>query len=83
MKVLNYVAPQYLNLLTVTIEGKTRRVRVRGETSYTAQLRAFLAAVRDGAPFPTTPRDAVTTMRLIDEIYRAAGLPLRGLDAPG
>jgi predicted dehydrogenase len=79
MKVLNYVAPQIYNLLTVTANGKTTRERVKGEASYVAQLRAFLAAVRDGAPFPTTPRDAVTTMRLIDDIYRAAGLPLRGV----
>jgi len=83
MKVLNFVAPQYSNLLTVTVDGKTTRERVRGETSYTSQLRAFLAAVRDGASFPTTPRDAVTTMRLIDDIYRAAGMPRRGAEVPG
>jgi energy-coupling factor transporter ATP-binding protein EcfA2 len=63
---------------TVTVDGRTTRERVRGEPSYDAQLRAFVAAVRDGQPFPTTPRDAVVTMRLIDDIYRAAGLPLRG-----
>jgi predicted dehydrogenase len=78
MKVLNFVAPQIFNLLSVSVAGKTTRERVRGEASYVAQLRAFVAAARDGAPFPTTPRDAVTTMRLIDDIYRAAGLPLRG-----
>jgi predicted dehydrogenase len=78
MKVLNFVAPQIFNLLSVSVAGKTTRERVRGEASYVAQLRAFVAAVREGAPFPTTPRDAVTTMRLIDDIYRAAGLPLRG-----
>jgi predicted dehydrogenase len=78
MKVLNFVAPQIFNLLSVSVAGKTTRERVRDEASYVAQLRAFVAAARDGAPFPTTPRDAVTTMRLIDDIYRAAGLPLRG-----
>jgi predicted dehydrogenase len=78
MKVLNYVAPQIYNSLTVTVDGKTTRERVRGDASYVAQLKAFVAAVRDGTSFPTTPRDAVVTMRLIDEIYRAAGMPLRG-----
>jgi predicted dehydrogenase len=78
MRVLNFVAPQYYNRLKVTVDGRTTRERVRGEPTYVAQLRAFLAAVRDGAPFPTTPRDAVVTMRLIDDVYRAAGLPLRG-----
>jgi predicted dehydrogenase len=78
MRVINYVAPQYFNLLTLTVGGRTTRERVRGEPSYVAQLRAFVAAVRAGEPFPTTARDAVVTMRLIDDIYRAAGLPLRG-----
>jgi predicted dehydrogenase len=78
LRVLNYVAPQYYNKLALTVDGKTTRERVRGDTSYVAQLRAFVAAVRDGAPFPTTPRDAVETMRIIDDVYRAAGLPLRG-----
>jgi len=78
MKVLNFVAPQYFNLLSVTVDGKTTRERVRGDTSYVAQLHAFVAAVRDGTAFPTTARDAVETMRIIDDVYRAAGLPLRG-----
>lgn len=78
LRVLNYVAPQMYNRLKVTIDGKTTRGRVKGEASYDMQLRAFIAAVRDGTPFPTTARDAVVTMKLIDDIYRAAGLPLRG-----
>jgi predicted dehydrogenase len=77
VRALNYVAPQFYNRLRVTIDGRTTRERVRGDASYVAQLRAFVAAVRDGTPFPTTPRDAVTTMRLIDDVYRAAGLPVR------
>ncbi|HEU5033917.1 MAG TPA: Gfo/Idh/MocA family oxidoreductase [Mycobacteriales bacterium] len=81
MRVLNYVLPQLYNRLAVTVDGKTTRERVRGEPSYDAQLRAFAAAVREGAPFPTTARDAVTTMRLIDDIYRLAGLPQRGQPA--
>jgi predicted dehydrogenase len=78
VRVLNFVAPQIYNRLRVTVDGNTTRERVKGEASYDLQLRAFIAAVRDGAPFPTTPRDAVVTMRLLDDIYRAAGLPLRG-----
>jgi predicted dehydrogenase len=78
LRVLNYVAPQVFNRLKVTVDGRTTRERVKGEPSYDAQLRAFVAAVREGTPFPTTPRDAVVTMRLIDSVYRAAGLPSRG-----
>jgi predicted dehydrogenase len=78
MRVANYIAPQYWNRLSVTVDGAKTHERVRGEASYTAQLRAFVAAVRDGGPVLTPPEDAVVTMRLIDDIYRAAGLPIRG-----
>ena len=83
VRALNFVAPQIYNRLRVTVGGKTTRERVKGEPSYDAQLRAFLGAVADDRPFPTTARDAVVTMRLIDDVYRAAGLPPRGSAFPG
>ena len=46
-------------------------------TSYSWQLRAFADAIKTGAPVETTAAHAVTTMRLIDDTYRAAGLPPR------
>ena len=78
MRVFNYLSPQAFNLLTVRAGGKTRRERVRGEATYTYQLRAFAAAVLRGEPVATTPEDAVANMRQIDDVYRAAGLPVRG-----
>jgi predicted dehydrogenase len=51
--------------------------RGSGDTTYTEQLRAFAAAIADGTPVPTTAEHAVTTMRLIDDAYRAAGLLIR------
>jgi predicted dehydrogenase len=78
MRVFNFATPQFYNRLTVTIDGKKSRQRVRGDATYTYQLRAFADAVRTGAPPLTPAEDAVVTMRLIDDIYRAAGLPLRG-----
>jgi predicted dehydrogenase len=78
MRVTNFIAPQYWNRLSVRIDGAKSHERVRGEASYNAQLRAFVAAVRDGGEVLTPPQDAIVTMRLIDDIYRAAGLPLRG-----
>jgi predicted dehydrogenase len=78
LNVLNFIAPQYYNRLSVRTDGRKRTERVRGEATYNAQLRAFVSAVRDGTPFPTTADDAIVTMRLIDDIYRAAGLRLRG-----
>jgi predicted dehydrogenase len=52
--------------------------RGSGDSTYTEQLRAFAAAIADGTPVPTSAANAVTTMRLIDDAYRAAGLLPRG-----
>jgi predicted dehydrogenase len=78
MRVLNFIAPQYYNRLSVTVGGTRIRERVHGEPTYAAQLRAFAAAVQDGGPVLTPPEDAIVTMRLIDDIYRAAGMRARG-----
>ncbi|HVY09951.1 MAG TPA: Gfo/Idh/MocA family oxidoreductase [Mycobacteriales bacterium] len=79
MSVLNFIAPQFYNRVTLVVDGRKSRERLRGPATYDHQLRAFIAAVRDGAPVLTPPEDAVLTMRVIDDIYRKAGLPLRGL----
>jgi predicted dehydrogenase len=81
MRVTNFVAPQYFNLMSLTVDGTTTRSRVRGEASYDAQLRAFRSAVEgDSAANLTPPADSVATMRLIDDCYRMAGLQPRGPD---
>jgi predicted dehydrogenase len=80
MTVLNPVAPQYLHRLVVrTAEGK-RAERVSGRASYEHQLRAFVDAVTNGGPVLTSPQDAIANMRVIDAVYQAAGLPLRGAE---
>ena len=48
------------------------------DSTFVWQLRAFAAAITDGAPFPTTADSAAVTMRVIDDAYRVAGLPPRG-----
>ena len=75
LSALNWVAPQLGHRLWVVTEAGRRVERLAGEGSYDAQLRAFVAAVRAGTPFPTDPRDAVANMRAIDAIYAAAGRP--------
>jgi predicted dehydrogenase len=52
--------------------------RGSGDTTYTEQLRAFAAAIASAGDVPTSAAHAVTTMRLIDDAYRAAGLLPRG-----
>ena len=76
--VLNPVLPQLFNRITVKAGGKRRTEKVEGETSYTAQLRAFKAAVGgDAAKNITNTQYAITNMSILDEIYQKAGLPLR------
>jgi len=81
MRVQNFITPHVrYRVTTQTAEGTESVSPDPGksaETTYLGQLRAFAAAVRRGQPFPTTPEHAVVTMGLIDDIYRAAGLPLR------
>ena len=81
MKVQNFIHPYVrYRVRTVTPEDTETISSDPGaaaETTYLGQLRAFAAAVLRGEPFPTTPEHAVGTMTLIDDIYRAAGLPLR------
>jgi predicted dehydrogenase len=78
LTVTNYIAPQFWSRFTVTLEGgRRRRERFDGEATYVHQLRAFAAAVNGEAANLTPPSDSVVTMSLIDDIYTAAGLPLR------
>jgi predicted dehydrogenase len=77
--VVNPVAPQFYHRLTVTTRaGDVRRERLAKVTTYSCQLRAFAGAVLRGEPIATGPDDAVKNMRVIDAVYRAAGLPRRG-----
>jgi len=78
LRVLNPVMPHLFHRLRLRTRAGRRVEKVTGETSYTHQLRAFVAAVRDGRSMPTDGRDGVANMRVIDAIYRAAGYSPRG-----
>jgi len=45
--------------------------------TYSFQMEAFRDAIVTGAAFPTTPRDAIATMSIIDNVYEAADLEVR------
>ena len=78
LKVVNYLAPQIFHRLTVRTAAGRRRERAAGGQTYTYQLRAFTEAVLNGGPVLTPAEDAVVTMGLIDDVYRAAGMRPRG-----
>jgi predicted dehydrogenase len=76
--VTNPVAPHRGHLLTLREGTHEHSEIIEGHPTYTYQLQAFADAVRDGKPIATAGSDAVLNMRLVDEVYRAAGLPPRG-----
>jgi predicted dehydrogenase len=78
LRVVNPVAPHLWHRLTVQGPAGRRAEKAPGEATYTHQLRAFAAAVRDGAPTPTGGADSIANMRVIDAVYAKAGLPRRG-----
>lgn len=56
---------------------ESRRLPGARTSTYVHQLRAFVAAVRDGTPPLTPPADAVANLAVIDAAYEAAGLGVR------
>lgn len=78
MGVLNFVAPHIYHRLTIRTPKGRRTEHVAGEPTYTCQLRAFVRAITQGIPVPTDPIEAIANMRVIDAVYRQAGLKLRG-----
>jgi predicted dehydrogenase len=75
LQVLNPIAPQFFHRLRVLTPAGTRTEKVAGAATYDYQLRAFVAAVREGTPVPTDPADAIANMRVIEALYAAAGRP--------
>lgn len=79
LRVDGFVHPQNGNQLVLeTAAGRKEFTAPTSPTSYEAQLAAFVAAIRHGGPILTGPEDSVATMRVLDAMYLAAGLPLRG-----
>jgi len=79
MRVFNPIAPHFYHRLHVRNDAGVRTERLNGDATYTHQLRAFAAAVRSGRAVPTGPDGAIANMRVIDAVYRAAGLQPRGV----
>ena len=79
--ILNFIKPEVYHRLRVRTEAGVRKERVPGGSTYKSQLEAFAKAVHDGTQPVTTISDAVNNARVIDAVYLAAGLPVRGDEA--
>ena len=76
--VVNPVGPHWGNQLTLKTADGQKQESISGDATYTYQLRAFIARIRgDQGAFPTDGAEGVINMRVIDDVYRAAGLPPR------
>ena len=73
----NFVLPQLDDRVVVRTAQGERTERLGTRSSYTYQLEAFAAGVREGTALPLGADDAVATMELIDGCYRAAGFEPR------
>jgi predicted dehydrogenase len=78
VRATNPFVPQMFHSLTVRTEGRTRHEAITREPTYNFQLRAFLGAVRGTPTNLTNGHDGVRNMRVIDAVYRKAGLTPRG-----
>lgn len=75
----NPLAPHGGHKFELTVDGTTTSEQHDdGFTTYRHQLVAFCNAVRTGTSLPTMGEDSIRSMRLIDAIYTASGLPVRG-----
>lgn len=79
--ILNFIKPEVYHRLKIRSESGVRRERVPGGSTYASQLAAFVEAVRTETEPATTISDAVKNARVIDAVYLAAGLPVRGDEA--
>ncbi len=78
MRVFNPTTPQLFHRLKVTAGGGSRVERFPRRPTYEYQLDAFGAAVLDGKDTLTPPSESIANMQVIDAIYRAAGMKIRG-----
>ncbi|HUY38227.1 MAG TPA: Gfo/Idh/MocA family oxidoreductase [Candidatus Binataceae bacterium] len=78
LSVTNPLTPHRGHQMTLKTAAGESVEKFDGDSTYTYQLRAFAAAVRGGPAMPTDGHDGVISMRIIDDVYRKAGLPPRG-----
>ncbi len=83
LTMLNPIAPQIGHALVITVDGRRRIERFTRRHTYDFQMEAFCSAVLRGEPVLTPVSDSIANMRVIDDVYRAAGLQPRGHSGPG
>jgi predicted dehydrogenase len=78
LEVTNLFQPQRGNRLVLRRAGEELVEEHETTPTFAFQLRAFADTVTSGRPSLTPGDDAIATMRVIDDVYRAAGMRPRG-----
>lgn len=77
-RAVNFVTPHHDDRLIVSTERDGERTEETGRRpTYSYMWEAFAARLRRGVPLPLDAANAVTSMALIDDCYRAAGFSPR------
>tara|TARA_R110002072_G_scaffold36301_4_gene107027 strand:+ start:14421 stop:15455 length:1035 start_codon:yes stop_codon:yes gene_type:complete len=79
----NPFLPQFGNSLKVTVDGTTTKQKFSTTTTYVYQLQAVADLLLQGKPVTTPGRDGIANMAVLDGIYTAAGLDIRGTTRHG
>lgn len=75
---LNPILPQYGNWLRVRTPKRRISKWIRDKSTYYYQLNALVQAIQNQRPFLTGGDFGMQNMEVIDDIYRKAGLHVRG-----
>ena len=74
----NPYLPQFGNSLKITRNGEETKQRFPKTTTYVYQMQAVADCLLKGTPCLTPASDGIANMAVIDDIYTAAGLSVRG-----
>ena len=79
LEATSVIVPQWGAVMRVTADERliVEEKAVDGENSYVRQLEHVSSVLRDGSPSPLDAALGVGTMRVVDDVYRAAGLEPR------
>ncbi|MDE2893129.1 MAG: Gfo/Idh/MocA family oxidoreductase [Chloroflexota bacterium] len=79
LKVINPLVPhREPHVIELVTSWGTRRETLTKRHTFEFQLQAFIDAIEGVRPMPTDTEDGVISMRVIDNVYRAAGMKPRG-----
>ena len=79
LKVVNPLVPhREPHVIELVTSWGTRRETLSKRSTFEYQLQAFIDAIEGVKPMPTEAEDGVISMRVIDNVYRAAGMKPRG-----